>query len=583
VPYLHPDEVLAARQRFRGMVSVNGATGTVKREVRLAYAANSTFRLCQLTHDWEPTPRPHPVNTSGIGLIGTDLGVSVEHKGRVYFFFGDCVDSEGSEPDGDPIAWSTETDPDEFESRAPKMNWIVDATGQFRRLIVEGLPSLGNFEVPGGGFSYDGRLYLIITAQKHENPSRMTASFLAVGDDPQHNFKLLAAITSTVGETTARAVSGRALDAAHLPHCREQRGLAGAALEHGAGAHHVRVVDLSRGSGVGPDGEEKQMSNVYLAWAPLTPGQAPPLSPIPPANQWKFLVGFAGPGGTQPLWDILNGPMGRPPVPLLPPESGSAGCATVPALCERACGGVLPVAAAVGACGHGARGHEHGAVSVGAVDDGGGHLRSGSGGSRCGQLGPNGALDRLWRVRAVPGGALVAVGPLDTDRDDLLHAVGDRRQRGEAAISAAVDAVGDQVLRLSGANAPMRRVQRMPARVAATDWGERATAVRGIHRRQFRRVAGGFFVVAAAGEESEDAAADDFGGEVGAAAADAVAGELEGFEAFIAGVEGFVEDGFDKAGIEAAFEHLGLEQGAGGLFPLRGGAGGRRSRRGDHR
>jgi hypothetical protein len=358
VPVLKPADVLLARQRRAGMVSGNGPQGEVRRLVSWSVALDSAFRLCQLTQDWEPTPRPHPVNTSGIDLYGTDLGVPVEHNGRLYLFFGDCtgtliippistdiplVPSEipefintlipvDVEPDADPIAYTTLTDPDELEVTAPDMHWITGSDGKFRRLAVDGLPDLGNFEVPAGAFSYDGRIYLFVTAQKHENPSRMTASFLAVGDDPQQNFKLLQVISSTVGETQPAPfpggrwmlhISPTVVKNADWPGLPSGTGdgllMFGSSIYHGDPPGHLTP-------------EETMLGNAYLAWAPLTPGQAYPLSPIPPANQWRFLVGFAGSGGTLPIWDTLGGPTGRPPMPLLPPDPAFPGGSPRPRL-----------------------------------------------------------------------------------------------------------------------------------------------------------------------------------------------------------------------------------------------------------
>ncbi|MBW1811709.1 MAG: DUF4185 domain-containing protein, partial [Deltaproteobacteria bacterium] len=43
------------------------------------------------------------------GIYGTDLGVSFEHDGKLWFLFGDTVGA--SMADEDAIAWSTDYDP----------------------------------------------------------------------------------------------------------------------------------------------------------------------------------------------------------------------------------------------------------------------------------------------------------------------------------------------------------------------------------------------------------------------------------------------------------------------------------------
>ena len=67
--------------------------------------------------------------------------------------------------------------------------------------------------------------------------------------------------------------------------------------------------------------EENASSNVYLAWAPLTPGTTLPDAPIPAPDQWMFLTGFTG--GGQPQFASLAS--GATPRPLLPPEPGPGG------------------------------------------------------------------------------------------------------------------------------------------------------------------------------------------------------------------------------------------------------------------
>jgi hypothetical protein len=58
---------------------------------------------------------------------------------------------------------------------------------------------------------------------------------------------------------------------------------------------------------------EQTFSNVYLAWAPLTPGRVPPHSPLPPPEDWQFVSGFDGSG--MPIWESLRA--GATPVPIL--------------------------------------------------------------------------------------------------------------------------------------------------------------------------------------------------------------------------------------------------------------------------
>jgi hypothetical protein len=317
---LKAGEVLAARQRMISKASGLGPSGSVSKEPVCTYVNGSTFRLCQLTQDWEPTPRPHPTNTSSIGLSGTDLGIPIEHKGRLYLFFGDCLPTDGSSADGDPIAFTTLSDSDDLQNSAPDMYWILGDDGQFRRVIVEAV-SMGNFEVPTGGFSYDGKLYLFVGSWKREDPDRMTASFLATTDDPHHDFGLLQGISSTVGDKMLPPlpdkefpggrwmlhISPTVIRNSDWPWLPSSSGdgllMFGSSIYRGLPTEHLTAM-------------ESVKSNVYLAWAPLTPGTIYPSSPIPEASEWQFLTGLAGPGGYIPLWGKIGG--GRDPLPLLP-------------------------------------------------------------------------------------------------------------------------------------------------------------------------------------------------------------------------------------------------------------------------
>jgi hypothetical protein len=316
VPPLEPDYRLSARQRMLSAVSNAGPPQIVPKPPFWVYAPDSAFRFCQLTQDWDPTGRPRPIWTTPFGITGTDLGIPVEHKGRLYLFFGDCTPADDVLEDADPIAWTTVEDPDDLEAEPPDMHWLLRGDGKFRRLHVNQLPELGNFEVPGGGFSYDERLYLFIATQRDENPTRMTASFLAAADDPRDDFALLAAISKTTGPAMPPIWPGRrfmlniSATVVRNADCPGLPATTGDGLLM-FGSSNYRGDPLEDRTPI-----ENTTSNVYLAWAPLTPGTTPPLSPIPAASQWQFLVGVNAVG--RPLWDVLGGT--RPPLPILPPD-----------------------------------------------------------------------------------------------------------------------------------------------------------------------------------------------------------------------------------------------------------------------
>ncbi|GAG09776.1 unnamed protein product, partial [marine sediment metagenome] len=59
-------------------------------ERRVVYVSGSTKKVCQLTGDWDRAlKRPTlSLTSTRAGVVGTDLGSSFEHSGRLYFLFG---------------------------------------------------------------------------------------------------------------------------------------------------------------------------------------------------------------------------------------------------------------------------------------------------------------------------------------------------------------------------------------------------------------------------------------------------------------------------------------------------------------
>jgi hypothetical protein len=199
VPRLKGKERLRAAQRIGAQRSGLGPFATAVDPPHWSYVPNSASRLCQLTQDSDPGDRPHPVPTTPFGIVGTDLGISVEHEGRLYLFFGDTSPEWEDQEGWDPIAWVTTSDVDELKDQAPDVQWLLNGAGKYHWLSLHG-KGLGYLEVPTGGFSYDGRLYLFIGCNRQENPPRMTTSVLAVRNDPYWDFHTVGRISSTTGE-----------------------------------------------------------------------------------------------------------------------------------------------------------------------------------------------------------------------------------------------------------------------------------------------------------------------------------------------------------------------------------------------
>src|SRR5262245_18362821 len=154
------------------------------------WVERSTSRICQLTGGGDPEGKPHPNDTTRFALLGTDLGSSFDHvvndEHRTYFFFGDTHTS-GAQEDGDAIAFTTDDQP---KPDGLHLQFIM-GDNQWRRLVIPGVP-LGNFEVPSGGFSHSGRLFVFATTGvlRTADPPFMENSVLASADDAHNNIDL---------------------------------------------------------------------------------------------------------------------------------------------------------------------------------------------------------------------------------------------------------------------------------------------------------------------------------------------------------------------------------------------------------
>jgi len=121
--------------------------------------------------------------TRNVGIQGTDLGSSFVHEGRTYFLFGDTAGM--SLFGADSIAFTTDRDPE----KCLKLQFVTNTFGLFRSLSVPGV-STGGFEVPTGGFSAHGNMY-IVYATDHTLFKVHGRSVLARSTDNAQNFTYL--------------------------------------------------------------------------------------------------------------------------------------------------------------------------------------------------------------------------------------------------------------------------------------------------------------------------------------------------------------------------------------------------------
>lgn len=148
--------------------------------------SGSVRKVCQLTGEWDRQRETFAYNRTEtrFGVVGTDLGSSFEHDGRLWFLFGDTwPDAEL----GDSVAWTTDRTPEpgvglEFVSAGSRFVCPRVATPDGRSLSTRA------FEVPLAGFSARGRMYVVRTTEHYREAGRevMGRSILtrAVNGDP---------------------------------------------------------------------------------------------------------------------------------------------------------------------------------------------------------------------------------------------------------------------------------------------------------------------------------------------------------------------------------------------------------------
>jgi hypothetical protein len=233
----------------------------------------STRKVCQLIGDIDQERGEPTVNrtVTRVGLAGTDLGASVQHGAFIYFLFGDTNPSGetgGFRPfAGESIAISDDPSPDD----CIRLEFVVAPDAGYRSPSLPGI-SLGSFEVPTGGFSAHGKLYVFFTTDSTDEPV-MGRSFLASSSNGGRDWSYLYDVSRSKFINIAPVV----IDGAAVP------GLPQATGEKGETDSGV----LLWGSGA------YRRSDPYLAWAPL--------AGIESRSAWRYFAGV-DPASGQPRW-----------------------------------------------------------------------------------------------------------------------------------------------------------------------------------------------------------------------------------------------------------------------------------------
>ena len=261
----------------------------------------ATERVCQLTGSGDPEGIPILNNCAAAGITGADLGIVIDHDtgdGRLYFFFGDTWITDYVTWNRDSIARTDALEVGQFGPRLEFLYDIVDDEPVPRPCNIPGIRQL-EFEVPTGGFSHAGKLYVFATTDHyHDDPitidckkddNYMGRSLLAAASDWRNDFVMVPGHED---------ISNRAREFASLGGFKfiniapwkikndDWQHLPGNAVPGGEGLFLVA------------SGRYRE-SRPCLAYVPLSPGQDPVFS------EWRYLSGYTAPSPN-------SGPCGTP-------------------------------------------------------------------------------------------------------------------------------------------------------------------------------------------------------------------------------------------------------------------------------
>jgi hypothetical protein len=220
----------------------------------------SSKKICQITGDMDRERNQPTLNQTQtrFGVAGTDLGFSFEHDAKTFFLFGDTLGRKNV-VGADSIAYSSDTNPEDCLA----LDFVAGPDKYFLSPTLPGI-SLGGFEVPSGGLSVNGKMYVFLTTE-HTEQKAMGRSLLALSTDSAKSFQFVADISRDKFINLAPLL----VNNADVP---------GVPLNQGQGI-------LLWGSG------DYRKSDPYLAYAPL--------NEFEDRKAWRF---FAGIFGGSPRW-----------------------------------------------------------------------------------------------------------------------------------------------------------------------------------------------------------------------------------------------------------------------------------------
>ena len=170
----------------------------------LTFNSGSTVKVEQLLGDMDyQTKKPTASQTvTRFNILGSDIGYSFENNGKLMFSFGDTISKDASVVNyraGDPLAWTTGTNPD-----APLLlNFYMTRDGSAPLFVRPQGVAMGADDVPNSGIALPDGVYLICNTgadtslpDAHVNDSSVLVKF----DE--------AAQTFTAGRTLSRMPGG---------------------------------------------------------------------------------------------------------------------------------------------------------------------------------------------------------------------------------------------------------------------------------------------------------------------------------------------------------------------------------------
>lgn len=95
-----------------------------------------------------------------VGLVGHDLGISFERDGKLIFLFGDSLAINPAYTNGDSVAWTDASINPLISDVMPKLEWFLEAPGQFLPVRIPGANLEAAMNTPVDGVPIGSATYI---------------------------------------------------------------------------------------------------------------------------------------------------------------------------------------------------------------------------------------------------------------------------------------------------------------------------------------------------------------------------------------------------------------------------------------